>query len=145
MSRCQNLESPDNTTEFAAKNPDGGFYYTPIGNGGCPAGKTANGGLRSYGSMSYAGLKSMIFAGLKADDPRVVAAMKWAQEHYTLTENPGLGDEGLFYYYHLFGKALAALGHATLTDSKSAADDGAGSGQPACHAAANQRFLDQFQ
>ncbi len=69
VSRCQNLESPANTTQFPAKNPDGGFYYTPIGEGSSPAGKTPNGGLRSYGSMSYAGLKSMIFAGLKADEP----------------------------------------------------------------------------
>ena len=31
VSRCQNFESADNTTPFAAKNPDGGFYYTPDG------------------------------------------------------------------------------------------------------------------
>jgi len=117
VSRCQNLESQYNTTQFAAKDPDGGFYYTPIGQGGSPAGKTPNGGLRSYGSMSYAGLKSMIFAGLKADDPRVKAAVDWAQKHYTVKENPGLKDEGLFYYYHLFGKALAALGQDKLTDA----------------------------
>ena len=117
VSRCQNLETQYNDTQFAAKNPDGGFYYTPIGKGGSPAGTTPNGGLRSYGSMSYAGLKSMIFAGLKPDDPRVKAAVDWAQKHYTVTENPGLGDEGLFYYYHLFGKALAALGQDTLVDA----------------------------
>jgi squalene-hopene/tetraprenyl-beta-curcumene cyclase len=123
VSRCQNLESPYNTTQFAAKDPDGGFYYTPIGDGGSPAGKTPNGGLRSYGSMSYAGLKSMIFAGLAADDPRVKAAVQWAQDHYTLAENPGLGDEGLYYYYHLFGKALAALGKEKLSDSKGTSHD----------------------
>lgn len=118
VSRCQNLESAHNTTPFPAKNPDGGFYYSPIGEGSSPAGKTPNGGLRSYGSMSYAGLKSMIFAGLTADDPRVKAAVDWARQHYTVTENPGLGDEGLFYYYHLFGKALAALGQETLQDAQ---------------------------
>jgi len=116
ISRCQNLESANNTEAFAAKNPDGGFIYTPAGGGQSPAGKTANGGLRSYGSMSYAALKSMIFAGLKADDPRVKAAVDWAKKNYSLTENPGLGDEGLYYYYHLFAKALNALGEPTLTD-----------------------------
>lgn len=115
VSRCQNLESEHNTTAFAAKNPDGGFIYSPVGAGSSPAGKTANGGLRSYGSMSYAGLKSMIFAGLKADDPRVKAAVQWARDHYSLTENPGLGDGGLYYYYHLFAKALKATGMKTLT------------------------------
>ncbi|HEY2837851.1 MAG TPA: prenyltransferase/squalene oxidase repeat-containing protein [Pirellulales bacterium] len=116
ISRCQNLESAHNTSAFAAKNPDGGFIYTPVGEGQSPAGKTANGGLRSYGSMSYAALKSMIFAGLKADDPRVKAAVDWAKKNYSLTENPGLGDEGLYYYYHLFAKALDAVGQPTLTD-----------------------------
>ncbi|HVU85851.1 MAG TPA: prenyltransferase/squalene oxidase repeat-containing protein [Pirellulales bacterium] len=123
VSRCQNLESANNTTQFAAKVQDGGFYYTPIGEGSSPAGKTANGGLRSYGSMSYAGLKSMIFAGLEPDDPRVRAAVKWAQDHYSVTENPGLGDEGLYYYYHLFGKALQALGQEKLVDAQGLAHD----------------------
>jgi squalene-hopene/tetraprenyl-beta-curcumene cyclase len=70
--------------------------------------------------MTYAGLKSMIFAGLKADDPRVKAAVEWARQHYSLSENPGLGSAGLYYYYHLFGKALAALGQAELVDAKNA-------------------------
>ena len=66
--------------------------------------------------MSYAALKSMIFAGLKADDPRVKAAIDWAKKHYSLTENPGLGEGGLYYYYHLFAKALAAVGEPILID-----------------------------
>ena len=123
VSRCQNFESEHNTTPFAAKNPDGGFYYTPVGEGSSPAGKTAEGGLRSYGSMSYAGLKSMIFAGLKADDPRVKAAVAWAEKNYTLKENPGLGDGGLYYYFHLFAKALEATGNPTLTDATGKAHD----------------------
>ena len=45
VSRCQNLESEYNTTQFAAKNPDGGFYYTPAAGGSSMAGKTADGGL----------------------------------------------------------------------------------------------------
>ena len=92
VSRCQNLETEiQHHAPSPRRDPDGGFYYTPAGGGEQPAGKTANGGLRSYGSMSYAGLKSMIFAGLKADDPRVKAAIDWAQKNYTLTENPGIG------------------------------------------------------
>jgi len=30
VSRCQNLETEHNTTKFAAKVNDGGFYYTPL-------------------------------------------------------------------------------------------------------------------
>jgi squalene-hopene/tetraprenyl-beta-curcumene cyclase len=116
ISRCQNLESEHNTTSFPAKNPDGGFYYTVAAGGSSQAGKTGNGGLRSYASMTYAGLKSMIYAGLDADDPRVVAAVSWIRENYDLTENPGLGDAGHFYYLHTFAKALSALGQDEIED-----------------------------
>ncbi|MEO1995358.1 MAG: biopolymer transporter ExbD [Planctomycetaceae bacterium] len=117
ISRCQNLESPKNTTPFSAKVNDGGFYYTPAAGGTSQAGKTANGGLRSYGSMTYAGLKSMVYAGLKSDDPRVQAALAWIRRHYTVDQNPGLGQQGLFYYYHTFAKTLAVLEVDQLKDS----------------------------
>lgn len=115
VSRCQNLESAHNTTPFASKNPDGGFYYTPAAGGQSQAGETPTGGLRSYGSMTYAGLKSMIYAGVGPDDPRVQAAMRWIEKTYDLGKNPGMGDAGLYYYYHTFAKALAAIGEDTIT------------------------------
>ena len=114
VSRAQNLESEHNATPFAAKVNDGGFYYTPANNGESFA-KQADDPpqmLRSYGSMTYAGLKSMIYAGLKKDDPRVKAATNWLRKNYTLNANPGLGDMGLYYYYHTMAKTLAALGEA---------------------------------
>ena len=117
VSRCQNLETEHNTTPFASKNPDGGFYYTCAAGGGSAAGKTPNGGLRSYASMTYAGLKSMIYAGLSADDPRVKAARRWIAEHYDLESNPGLGQQGLYYYYHTFAKTMDALGEAYFEDA----------------------------
>jgi squalene-hopene/tetraprenyl-beta-curcumene cyclase len=117
VSRCQNLESEFNTTPFAAKVNDGGFYYTPAGGGNSQAGPTDNGGLKSYASMTYAGLKSMIYAGVNAKDPRVQAAFKWIQKHYSLDENPGMGQAGLYYYYHTFAKALDSLNLKVLEDS----------------------------
>jgi len=116
VSRCQNLETEHNTTPFAAKVDDGGFYYTVAAGGKSQAGETANGGLRSYGSMTYAGLKSMIYAGVDPEDERVKAAYDWACKHYTLEENPGMGAAGLFYYYHTFAKALNALGEDIVVD-----------------------------
>lgn len=118
VSRCQNLESEHNVTPFATKNPDGGFYYTSAAGGSSQAGETPSGGLRSYGSMTYAGLKSMIFAGVGPDDPRVKAAVDWIRQHYSLQQNPGMGDAGLYYYYHTFAKALDALGTDQLTDDQ---------------------------
>ena len=123
VSRCQNLESEHNTMPFAAKNPDGGFYYTAAAGGESQAGKTADGGLRSYASMTYAGLKSMIYAGVKSDDPRVKAAMKWIQQHYDVSTNPGMGTSGLYYYYHVFAKALDAAGVKELVDADGKSHD----------------------
>ena len=58
--------------------------------------------------MSYAGFKSLVYAGLTKDDPRVKAVLDWVGKNYTVKENPGVGDAGLFYYYHSFASALAA-------------------------------------
>jgi squalene-hopene/tetraprenyl-beta-curcumene cyclase len=118
VSRCQNLESEHNTTPFPTKNPDGGFYYSPAAGGVSMAGTTPEGGLRSYGSMTYAGLKSMIYAGLTPEDRRVKAALEWIKKHYDVKSNPGLGDAGLFYYYHTMAKALAVLELKELTDAQ---------------------------
>ncbi len=117
VSRCQNLESEHNTTPFAGKIGDGGFYYTPAAGGTSQAGLAANGGLRSYGSMTYAGLKSMIYAGVKPDDPRIKAAKTWIQANYTVRLNPGLGQQGLYYYYHTFAKSLSVLDLDLVKDS----------------------------
>jgi len=124
VSRCQNLETEHNTTPFAAKKPDGGFYYTPAAGGVSQAGVDAEtGALRSYASMTYAGLKSMIYAGVKKDDQRVVAAQKWLAKNYDLNSNPGMGTSGLFYYYHTMAKTLDALGQDTFVDEKGVAHD----------------------
>jgi squalene-hopene/tetraprenyl-beta-curcumene cyclase len=123
ISRCQNLETPHNTTPFAAKNPDGGFYYTPAAGGTSQAGLTETGGLKSYGSMTYAGLKSMIYAGVDRDDPRVRAAVAWIQKNYHLDHNPGMGSNGLYYYYHTLAKALATMELDRVQDSAGEAHD----------------------
>jgi len=123
VSRCQNLKSPYNTTEFAGKANDGGFYYTIAAGGSSQAGTTPDGGLRSYGSMTYAGLKSMIFCGVGPNDPRVKAAYEWARKHYTLAENPGMGAQGMYYYFHTFAKALDAVGNDTLVDAGGVSHD----------------------
>jgi squalene-hopene/tetraprenyl-beta-curcumene cyclase len=78
--------------------------------------------LRTYGSITYAGLKSYIYAmpaQLTRDDPRVQAAMKWVKNNYTLKHNPGMPEsakhQGQYYYYMTFARALNAWGSATIT------------------------------
>lgn len=122
ISRCQNLDTKFNDTTFADKVEDGGFYYdipvTKIDPSTSEERYTPNGGLRSYGSMTYTGLKSMIFAGLTAEDPRVKAATQWIADHYDVDNNPGMGSAGLYYYYHTFASALKAAGIQNLRDAE---------------------------
>jgi squalene-hopene/tetraprenyl-beta-curcumene cyclase len=120
VSRCQNLPGETNDQPFAKKTtPDdkGGMTYVPIDADDNPH-KTTDGGLRSLGAMTYGGLKSFLYAGISKDDPRVKGAVDWIRRHYTLDENPGMGKAGLYYYYHTFGKAMAALGEDQFADAK---------------------------
>ncbi len=110
VQRCQNLPEY-NDQPWASEDPvnRGGFVYFP-GNSKAGEMKLANGkiALRSYGSMSYAGLLSYIYADLDTNDPRVKAAVQWLSENFSLDENPGMGKQGLYYYYHTMAKALSA-------------------------------------
>lgn len=123
VSRCQNLENEHNTTALAAKVNDGGFFYTPVLSRQEAEREGPDGGLRSYGSMTYSGFKSMIYAGLKRDDPRVKAAIEWIRKNYDLKNNPGMGTAGLYYYYHTFAKALNAYGVDEIEDAKGVKHD----------------------
>ena len=119
MARCQNLNSPHNSAEFTQKTTaedSGGYIYSPVGKGESKAGETPEGGLRSYASMTYAGLKSMLYAGVDKDDMRVKAAMDWIGRHYSLESNPGMGAQGLYYYYHVFAKTLQFNGQRMIID-----------------------------
>jgi squalene-hopene/tetraprenyl-beta-curcumene cyclase len=109
---CQNLPG-HNSEKWASDDAQnkGGFIYAPgrsmAGETNLPSGRVA---LRSYGSMSYAGLLSYIYADLQPDDPRVVAVKNWLRANFSLEENPGLGPQGLYYYYHTMAKALTLSG-----------------------------------
>lgn len=119
IGRCQNLSGEHNDQPFARKaTPDdkGGFTYNPVDPDKSPN-RTPEGGLRSSGAMTYSGLMSFLYAGVSRDDPRVLAALDWIRRHYTLDESPGQGQAGLYYYYHTFGKAMAALGKDQFTDA----------------------------
>jgi squalene-hopene/tetraprenyl-beta-curcumene cyclase len=130
-SRMQN-QSETNDQPWAGD--DGGFVYTPANNGESMAGviQSPEGDrqLRSYGSMTYAGLKSMIYAGLTKDDPRVKAAWDWISKNWTLDENPGMrladaaqAQQGLYYYYHTLARALNAYDQPTITDASGKSHD----------------------
>ena len=109
VKKCQQV--PENKEDWVSrdKEDEGGFVYFPgksMSVEEVAEGRTA---LRSYGSMGYAGLLSFIYAEMDKDDPRVEAVMGWLQKNYTLEENPGMGLEGLFYYYNTMSKALELM------------------------------------
>jgi squalene-hopene/tetraprenyl-beta-curcumene cyclase len=111
LEHCQNLPGT-NVFEPVSNDPRdrGGFFYYPGHSmaGGVTNPVTGRVALRSYGSMTYGGLLSYLYAKLGKDDPRVVAVKDWLRANYTLEENPGMGQQGYFYYLHLLTKALTA-------------------------------------
>ena len=125
LERVQMLDET-NDMGYADGSTQGGFIYATVPNiesvdgraGQSMAGSfeetTADGEtlvrLRAYGSMTYVGFKSLVFADLAPGDPRVDAAWRWINANYTMAENPGMGDSGRYYYYCAMGRALDAFG-----------------------------------
>jgi len=112
LERCQNWKE---TNDQPWAGTDGGFIYLP--------GESKAEGTRSYASMTYAGLKSFIYAKVDKSDRRVQAAVNWIRQNYTLDENPPIGPQGLYYNYHTLAKALNAYGEEILTDAKGRGHD----------------------
>jgi squalene-hopene/tetraprenyl-beta-curcumene cyclase len=113
LQNCQNLPGR-NSQEWVSGDPKdrGGFVYYPGHSmaGGVTNAATGRVALRSYGSASYAGLLSYIYASLTRDDPRVAAVLEWLRANYTLEENPGMGAQGYYYYLQLLTKGLDIAG-----------------------------------
>jgi len=123
LSRTQMLDEV-NDMPYADGSKQGGFIYATsldrqqVGSGESKTNmieETLDDGtkvsrLRAYGSMTYAGFKSYVYANLSRDDPRVQAAYGWIRANYTLEENPGIGREGYYYYLLMFSRALDAWG-----------------------------------
>ena len=129
VSRCQNLKGEHNDRPWADKINDGSFIYSAAAGGSTKSfdSPQQNGALPGYGSMTYAGVKSLIYCGVKKEDPRIQGALKWLRDNYTLDKNPGMpaGREewGYFYYLHTASKALQLLGDDSFTDAKSEKHD----------------------
>jgi squalene-hopene/tetraprenyl-beta-curcumene cyclase len=135
LRKCQNLAEVNPTEvrlsdgkKVVAGTDGGGVYYPGDSKAGLDEVDQGVFVARSYGSMTYALLKSYLFAGLDPEDRRVRAAAAWIEKNYTLEENPGfrtvagrdLGQQGLFYYYLTMARALDALGREEITDSRGA-------------------------
>jgi squalene-hopene/tetraprenyl-beta-curcumene cyclase len=109
LQRTQN-NSETNDQKWAGN--DGGFVYYP--------GFTyhTDGGTRSYGSATYAGVLSYSWANVKKDDDRVQGVVKWIRDNYPVDENPGMGQKTVDYSSMVFAKALQAIGEPTIVDAR---------------------------
>ena len=106
VSKCQNVTT------------DGGFIYRPGESkaGMDPDAPEAETLYRSYQTMTYVGLLSMIYCSVDKNDERVQMAVGWLQKHWGLDENYPLGLQGLFYNYHTMARALSVYGEKVITD-----------------------------
>jgi squalene-hopene/tetraprenyl-beta-curcumene cyclase len=124
VSRCQNLKGEFNDQAWAGKINDGSFIYSAAGGGSTKVmdNPQPDGGLPGYGSMTYAGIKSLIYCGVSKDDPRIKKAYEWIQKNYTVERNPGMPESrdqwGLYYYYHTMAKCLDVLGIDEVVDAQ---------------------------
>jgi len=128
LERCQMADSV-NDMPYADGSRQGGFVYaTSVNRESVGSGQSQTAGevwetlddgtrvsrLRAYGSMTYGGFKSYLHAALSRDDERVRLAHDWIRRNYTVSENPGIGSDGQYYYYLVFARALAAWGVPTV-------------------------------
>jgi len=133
--KCQNNSEVNNDPEFVSKlkaknlvvGEDGGLYYTPVADPSLQKAGTKKiadkESIASYGSMTYEGIKTYIYAGLKKDSPEVKAAVDWVRKNYSVEGHPGFAfDEvkrnhlrGLYYYYLVMARALDAYGENPFT------------------------------
>lgn len=128
LERCQDLSS---VNKLPWAKDSGGAVYSPEESKAAgswvvdaPKPGEAPPKLEPYGSMTYALISSYVVLDVKADDPRVAAALAWAKANYQFEKNPGMqkkdGQEGLFYYFRAAAKTydLIDAGPFQLKDGR---------------------------
>ena len=124
VQRCQNrTESNDLPWAKEKGTNDGGMIYAPAQRDISKPESKANAkgdssAFLSYGSISYTGMKSMLYANVSKTDPRVKDLFAWLRENWTLDCNPGITSkrkhQGQYFYYNTMSKALSAYGKDTF-------------------------------
>ncbi len=90
--------------------PDAGgaAYNERTPQGGMSTNAQGRVSLRAYGAMTYAAVLSMCSARLDRADPRVRQSVEWMERNWSVDENPGMGSQGLYYFYDIMTRALDA-------------------------------------
>lgn len=128
--KCQNSSEVNSDPVFLAAlkekglsvGNDGGLFYGPYADPAVQKAGTRKIADRetiiSYGSMTYEGIKTYIYAGLAKDSPEVKAAVDWVRKNYSVDAHPGFAYDarqrnhlrGLYYYYLVMARAMDAFG-----------------------------------
>ncbi len=100
----------ENLMEREGPNAGGAAYNERTPQAGVATNAQGRVHLRAYGSMTYAAVLSMCSAKLDRGDPRVRQALEYLSKNWTVDENPGMGGQGLYYFYEIMARALLAAG-----------------------------------
>jgi squalene-hopene/tetraprenyl-beta-curcumene cyclase len=105
------IERMQNAGDAAGTNK-GGFFYNPTDatKGGTTTNAQGAVAFRSYGSMTYSGMLALIYSHVSRDDYRVRSAFDWAAANWSIDENPGMGQQGLYFFYEILSRSLSASG-----------------------------------
>lgn len=104
------LKFVENLMKTEGPDAGGAAYNERTPQAGSETNKAGKVQLRAYGSMTYAAVLSMCHANLDRSDPRVRQSLEYCQKHWSVEENPGMGSQGLYYFYDIMARALAASG-----------------------------------
>ncbi len=127
VSRCQNLATEHNTQPWASLIQDGSFIYLLTGGRQAADAETTVTPRPGYGSMTYAGLKSLLHSGVSKEDARYKAGYEWITKNYSVDHHAGRaageGANGYHYYLMTMAKSLNALGVDQVVDSNGVSHD----------------------
>jgi len=120
VSSCQCLENEGSPAASFGATERGGFSIAPPAPNGSKGKREADDSLPPCGSLTCAGLKSLIYCGVPKEDRRVVAALDWVRRNYTLAANPGMSIPRfrLYDYYLSLSGAMTVFHEDSIVDAK---------------------------
>jgi len=72
---------------------DGGFFFSPVVAAANKAGRDRTGAFRAYATATADGLLALQALGVADDDPRVVRARAWLQQHASAARIGGIDEQ----------------------------------------------------
>ena len=102
------LKFVENLMKTEGPDAGGAAYNDRTPQGGTATNAQGRVSLKAYGAMTYAAVLSMCSAKLDKGDPRVRQSVEWLERNWSVDENPGMGNQGLYYFYDIMTRALDA-------------------------------------